>query len=87
MATRFNPINQPSRTKRKEIPEELWERYKKPILQELKNGNGVEKVVGWINDQKFPDFSPRYVVIKKEFANVVDVPIHEALNFGVDWTH
>lgn len=59
MNARFNPVNQPSRAKRKEIPEKVWEHNKKVVLRELSAGNSIEKVAKWICDQSIVDFNPR----------------------------
>jgi hypothetical protein len=58
----FIEVNTASRGKRAAVPDKAWEPYKESILQELRAGSSFKKVEKWIEDQKIPGFSPRYVV-------------------------
>src|SRR4051812_42183623 len=60
MLARFHKVNEASRQKKKQIPEEIWEQYEPYIEEECRKGTSVRYIARLIERQSFPDFAPTY---------------------------
>lgn len=80
MLARFHKVNEASRRKKKQIPEEIWEQHEPYIDEECRKGTSVKYIARLIERQSIPDFAPRYVpnsVYKPSLIAVV------AVNYGI----
>ncbi|KAH7346237.1 hypothetical protein BKA65DRAFT_273311 [Rhexocercosporidium sp. MPI-PUGE-AT-0058] len=58
MSVRFHKVNEPSRPKRKQIAEELWEQYESDIEEQARKGRPIEYIARLIEEKSIPGFTP-----------------------------